>query len=45
MLARPAGTTPGVRSKDGVVCFPSEIYEGMGIKSFVKPIEPEVAEK
>ncbi len=45
MLTRPAGTTLGVRTKDGVGCFPSEIYEAMGIKSLVKPIEPEVTEK
>ena len=31
--------------KDGVVFFPSEIYEAMGIKPFVKPIKPVVAEK
>jgi hypothetical protein len=31
--------------KDGVVFFPSEIYEAMGIKPFVKPIKPVAAER
>jgi hypothetical protein len=31
--------------KDGVVYYPSEIYEAMGIKPFVKPITPEAAKK
>ena len=31
--------------KDGVVFLPSEIYQAMGIKPFVKPIKPVVAEK
>ena len=31
--------------KEGVVYYPSEIYEAMGIKPFVKPVRPEVAKK
>jgi imidazolonepropionase-like amidohydrolase len=31
--------------RGGVVYFPSEIYDAMGIQPFVKPIKPEVAEK
>ena len=31
--------------KDGVAYYPSEIYEAMGIKPFVKPVKPEEAKK
>jgi imidazolonepropionase-like amidohydrolase len=31
--------------KEGVAYYPSEMYEAMGIKPFVKPVKPEVVGK
>jgi imidazolonepropionase-like amidohydrolase len=31
--------------KDGIIYYPTEIYEAMGIKPFAKPIKPEVVKK